>query len=121
METGDTFPDITMLPEISAFFKVSINELLGVNKAENEEEIARLLEEHDNLSDEKLIWESISCLKDKYPNDFRVQLRYMGYLIFYMKIADNKLKILSIYENNRQSPERHCRFNFCVYFLYFSA
>ena len=80
-ERGDTYPDITMLPEIASFFKVSIDELLGVNKAQEEEEIKRLLEEHDNFTDSKLIKESIYLLKDKYPNDFRVQLRYMGYLI----------------------------------------
>ena len=56
-ERGDTYPDITMLPEIASFFKVSIDELLGVNKAQEEEEITRLLEEHDNFTDSKLIKE----------------------------------------------------------------
>ena len=84
-ERGDTYPDITILPEIASFFKVSIEELLGVNKVEEEEDIKRLLEEHDNFTDNKLIKESIYHLKDKYPNDFRVQLRYMGYLINFIK------------------------------------
>ena len=78
-ERGESYPDITILPEIASFFKVSIEELLGVNKSVDEEDIKRLLEEHDNFTDNKLIKESIHNLKAKYPNDFRVQLRYMGY------------------------------------------
>ena len=54
-ERGESYPDITMLPEIAGFFKVSVDELLGVNKAQEEEEIKRLLEEHDNFTDSKLI------------------------------------------------------------------
>lgn len=98
-ERNEGYPDITTLPVIARFFNISVDELLGVNKAENEEEIKKLLKEHDNLTDEKLIWEAINNLIEKYPNDFRVQLRYMGYFVFYNKIADNKAKILSIYEN----------------------
>ena len=40
-ERGESYPDITMLPEIAGFFKVSIEELLGVNKAEDEKELKR--------------------------------------------------------------------------------
>ena len=98
-ERGESYPDITMLPEIASFFKVSIEELLGVNKAEDEEAVKRLLEEHDNYTDDKLIKESIYYLKDKFPNDFRVQLRYMGYLIFYDNAAQNAKKIESLYQN----------------------
>ena len=72
-ERGESYPDITMLPEIAGFFRVSVDELLGVSRAENEEEIKRLLREHDNFTDNELIKESIYQLKDKYPNDFRVQ------------------------------------------------
>ena len=64
-ERGDTYPDITMLPSIASFFDVSVDELLGVGKAKEEEDIKRLLEEHDNFTDSKLIKESIYHLKDK--------------------------------------------------------
>ena len=98
-ERGESYPDITILPEIASFFKVSIEELLGVNKAEDETEIKRLIEEHDNFTDDKLIKESIHNLKDKYPNDFRVQLRYMGYLMFFEKAIEHTKRIEGIYNN----------------------
>ena len=49
-ERGDTYPDITMLPEIAGFFKISVDDLLGVNRAENEKEITEKLQEYDNLT-----------------------------------------------------------------------
>ena len=82
-ERGESYPDITMLPEIAGFFKISVDELLGVNKAENEAEIIKELEAYDNLSDEKLKQEIIDRLKEKFPNDFRVLLRYMTCLVHF--------------------------------------
>ncbi len=96
-ERGESYPDMTMLPEIAGFFGVSTDELLGVNRAAAEEELTALLEEHDNLIDDELIRQSINSLTEKYPGDFRVQLRLMGYLVFYNN-TDSRSKILSIYE-----------------------
>lgn len=102
-ERGDTYPDITMLPDIASYFNVSIDDLLGINKAKNEEEIRKRIREYDNLTDDRLIEEQTYELIEKYPNDFRIQLRYMGFLVFYNKIDDNASKILSIYENIQQN------------------
>ena len=38
-EHGDTYPDITILPDIAEFFGVSVDEMLGVNKTKNEAKI----------------------------------------------------------------------------------
>jgi len=99
-ERGDTYPDITMLPEIAAFFKISVDDLLGINKAENEEKILRKLNEYDNLTDLDLMWEIIKDLKHEFPSDFRVLLRYMACL---ERREDDKLsvypEVLSIYNN----------------------
>ena len=120
-ERGDTYPDITMLPSIASFFNVSVDELLGVNKAKEEEEIKRLLEEHDNFTDNKLIKESIYNLKDKYPNDFRVQLRYMGYLINFDDATQNTKKIESLYQNIQNNCTkdsiRICAKRFYIHYL----
>ena len=101
-ERGESYPDITLLPALSSFFKVSTDELLGVNKSQDEEEIKRLLKEHDNFTDTKLILKAITNLKEKYPTDFRVQLRWMGYLIFYddYDALEQRIpQIMSIYQN----------------------
>ena len=120
-ERGESYPDITILPEIASFFKVSIEELLGVNKAVDEEDIKRLLEEHDNFTDNKLIKESIYYLKDKYPNDFRVQLRYMGYLICFDDATQNTKKIESLYQNIQNNCTkdsiRICAKRFYIHYL----
>ncbi len=103
-ERGDTYPDITMLPEIASFFKISIDDLLGVNEAETENEILKALEEYDNITDKKLKQEVISKLKDKYPNDFRILLRYMTYLVHFSdKDQETISKIKSIYENIQEN------------------
>lgn len=103
-ERGESYPDITMLPEIAGFFKVSVDELLGVNRAEDEAVIIKELEAYDNLTDKELKQEIINRLKEKFPNDFRVLLRYMTCLVhFKEKTPENIAKIIAIYENIKQN------------------
>ena len=103
-ERGDTYPDITMLPEIADFFKITTDELLGVNRAEKEKEITEKLQEYDNHTDGKLMTEIIKDLKGKYPNDFRILIRYLACLV---RFSDDKAsvssEILSIYENIQEN------------------
>lgn len=99
-ERGDNYPDITMLPEIASFFKVSVDNLLGVNRAEDEKEINEQLYIYDNLTTSKQDRQKlIYSLNEKYPNDYRVLMRYMSYHIhFEDKYKSNSL-IQSIYDN----------------------
>ncbi len=100
-ERNESYPDITLLPVIAEFFGISTDTLLGVDKSRDEAEIKALLKEHDNYTDEKLILKSVLALKKKYPNDYRVQLRWMGYLIFYNwdELEKNTAEIISIYNH----------------------
>lgn len=103
-ERGESYPDIIILPEIAGFFKVSVDELLGVNRAEDEAEIIKELEAYDNLTDEKLKLEIINKLKEKFPNDFRILLRYMTSLVHFKEnTPENVAKIIAIYENIKQN------------------
>ena len=103
-ERGDTYPDITMLPCIASFFNVSVDELLGVDKAKDEAEILKELEAYDNLTDTDMKQEIISNLIKKFPGDFRVLLRYMTCLVHFKEnTPENVAKILSVYENIQQN------------------
>ena len=101
-ERGESYPDIETLPEIASYFSVSVDDLLGVNRAEKEKEILGIMEEYDNLTDEKLKHEIITNAIEKYPNDFRLKLRQMEDLAFgnggkdYEEYLD---KIRAIYTN----------------------
>ena len=103
-ERGESYPDITLLPEIAEFFKVSVDELLGVNKAENEHEINSKIAEYDNLTDHKLMQEIINDLKAKFPNDFRVLIRYLRCLVnFSEDLSAVSSEVFTIYNNIQQN------------------
>ncbi len=103
-ERCESYPDIEMLPVIAGFFSISIDDLLGVDRAKNEEEILTYVDKFDN-GKYKGSDGSLSFMKDayhKYPSDFRILVRYMHSLINDNVIADdylkNKKEILEIYE-----------------------
>ncbi len=101
-ERALAYPDITLLPAIAGFFGVSTDELLGVNRIADEEEILSLIEEYDNLRwDAENKWKVLDSLRERYPQDFRVQLRYMQRLLSqkHHDVAACKDEILRIYEN----------------------
>ncbi|MBQ3603803.1 MAG: helix-turn-helix domain-containing protein [Clostridia bacterium] len=98
-ERGETYPDICTLPDIAGFFKVSVDCLLGINKSENEKEIINGIEKYDNLTDYKLMWELIKVLKEKYPNDFRVLIRYLACLVMVSPTKKSENEVMTIYDN----------------------
>ena len=91
-ERGESYPDITMLPEIAGFFKVTIDELMGIGTVEKEKELIEKLKEYDNLTDSKRMQEIVKELKEKYPNDFRVQIRQLACLV---RFSENNAEIYS--------------------------
>lgn len=81
-ERGESYPDIAMLPEIASFFKVSVDNLLGVNKAENEKEIQDMLTQFNNfVNDMEKKSELLKEMIKKFPNDFRIQVKQLGMLM----------------------------------------
>ena len=104
-ERGDAFPDITMLPDIASFFKISIDELLGVSRAADEEEILAKLKKYDNLTDSEMMTDIISELRKKFPNDFRVLIRYLGCLV---RFTEDKSAVSSEVETIYSNIQENC-------------
>ena len=117
-ERGECYPDIALLPAIASFFGVSVDYLLGVDKAENEEKIKEYLELYDTmkLKDINYTYNEYKQAAKEFPNDFRILVRYMELLqevgIFgnstkaivsgeYKKLSD---VISKIYDN----IQKHC-------------
>lgn len=102
-ERNESYPDITLLPEIAEFFGVSVDELLGIDRAKKEAELTELIYNYDNfVNDDDKKHKAILDMIEKYPNDFRVQLRYLADLMFHKNGEDfskNLGKIQSIYDN----------------------
>ena len=103
-ENNDSYPDITTLPVIAKFFKISVDDLLGTNQSDYEAEIDEKIKEYDNLADKFLMKDLIYRLKEEYPDDYRVSIRYLSYLSRY---SENKNQILpeavSVYEYIQQN------------------
>lgn len=110
-ERGETYPDITLLPVIARFFDTSIDDLLGVNKSREEEQINKYLKLYDEmkLKDLTLTYEKFQNAVKDFPNDFRILIRYME-LLYEVKgfgqgeYRDISKEIASIYEK----IQNHC-------------
>lgn len=106
-ERGETYPDITMLPAISSFFNVSVDDLIGVDKVQNEQKINEYLKKYDSLrlKDTSLIFAEFQKAVKEFPGEFRILIRYMELL---KEEKDSVLKpdyektsedLMSIYKN----------------------
>ncbi len=103
-EANGGYPDMEMIPSIANYFGITIDELFGVDKAKNEEEILEIIDKFDN-GKYKGSDGSLSFMAEayhKYPSDFRILVRYMHSLINdnvdagdYLK---NKKEIFTIYD-----------------------
>lgn len=82
-ERGESFPDITLLPVISSFFDITMEQLLGIDKSKNEEEILSVIDKFDNgkYKGTDGAFGFVSQAYKKYPSDFRIVVRYLHVLI----------------------------------------
>lgn len=110
-ERGETYPDITMLPIISRFFCVTIDDLLGTNKSLEEQKINEYLELYDDmkLKDLTLTFNKFQEAIKEFPGDFRILIRYMELLqevkdFVCGEYKDTSKELMSIYEN----IQNHC-------------
>lgn len=105
-ERGESYPDITILPGIASFFGVSVDELLGIDKAENEKKINEYIDFYDKmrLKDTPLTYETLKKAVSQYPGEFRLLVRYME-LVMAEKTHESpdyekaSQELITIYEN----------------------
>jgi transcriptional regulator with XRE-family HTH domain len=106
-ERGETFPDITMLPAIAAFFGVTVDDMLGVSRSGREQRVQYYIDEYYRLWRPDEVGKVREKMKEaitEFPGDFRLLARYLNALIVEKNTTnEGALEILdearTIYEN----------------------
>ncbi len=111
-EREETYPDITILPAIAAFFNVTTDDLLGIDTLKKEKKIQEYLSIYENMrfKDSPYTFNRLSEAVKEFPGDYRLLVRYMEKLMGektfkqnpdYEKVAQ---ELVAIYEN----IQSHC-------------
>lgn len=111
-ERSESYPDITLLPMIAAFFNVTVDELLGMNKALSQKKTDEYLEFYETMrfKDTHQTFEKFQNAVKEFPADFRIIVRYMELLMCEKTEKDSpdyektSQELLAIYEN----IQNHC-------------
>ena len=98
-ETGQSFPDITFLPLLAAYFNISIDDLMGYEPQMSKEDIRRLyLELSDAFAarpyDEVL--DRCRSIAKKYFSCFQLLYHIAALLINYSSLAEDSEKTVSV-------------------------
>ena len=83
-ETGITLPDISLLPQLAYFFKVSIDELMNYSESKMEQDILTFIENHTIAMESFCLREALALSTAairQFPNDYRVMIIYAWDLI----------------------------------------
>ena len=79
-ENGITYPDIELLPMLAMLFDISVDTLIGTDKAQEEEKTAEYYEMFTHASGKeerlKILREALGC----FPYNVRLKLTYARYL-----------------------------------------
>ncbi len=126
-ETGATYPDITLVPAIAAFFNVSTDLLLGIDEDRREKDILKYLAEYQVLcstGEKEKRFELIKEVRTRFPGDFRILMKYAWELttspydadgiclISPQETANRKREVISVCENIIEDcPDYELRYN----------
>lgn len=104
-ETGQSYPDITLLPQLAAFFNVSIDELMGYEPQMIESDIRKLYKELSLEFTQKSVDEVLARCRDivkKYyscfPLLFQIGVLYINYGYYTVKNIDEAQKAAIVAE-----------------------
>lgn len=83
-ERSESYPDITMLPSIAAFFDVTVDSLLGIDLIKKEVKIKAYCDEYSRLWSEHKIGEVKELMKkatSEFPGNYDLLSKYFNALI----------------------------------------
>lgn len=108
-ETGQSYPDITFLPELAAFFNISIDELMGYRPQMNREEIRklyrRLAEDFASKPFDEVYGECKKVIR-KYYSCFPLLLQMSSLLVNHGMLAGSAKQIREVSEEARRLAVR---------------
>ena len=115
-ETDRVLPDIQYLPKLAHLFKVSSDEILGINVEANDEEINRIYQEARELwctarrsEAEKLCREGI----DRFPNAY-ILMEELAWNLSYSNNSKDREESISLFERIRENVPDEISKNFAL-------
>lgn len=102
-ERGDSLPDISVIVPMANFFRVTTDEILGMDSARRESTIQKYLEQYADLEAHGDVERKYALLQTAYmayPDDFRITKLYMEYLCVDPEVEDgisaHKMELMRI-------------------------
>ena len=98
-ETGQSFPDITFLPQLASYFNISIDDLMGYEPQMTKEDIRKLYREIANDFALKPFDEVLARCREiakKYYSCFPLLFQIAALLVNYSSLAEEKETISSV-------------------------
>lgn len=119
-ENGNTYPDITVLPAIARYFKITVDELMGYEELCSEEELQQLITTSKELVEQGQFNEVITLCEDyirQYPTNLEVKFVVATFLnLNKTRIVENEEKyrglinyIVQLFEEASKSEDREIK------------
>jgi transcriptional regulator with XRE-family HTH domain len=92
-EVEGCYPDLELLAPIANFFDITIDELMGFDKAKEQEEIDGYMQRYIEAANADHITEAIAIIREanaKYPGNFELMQRLANILFIYETIAPDE-------------------------------
>lgn len=111
-ERGDGFPDITLLPYIAEFYKVTVDDILGCNDLRKQKELRDFEEKAHTLLNEGKRKESLALCREmqkKYPHEEAV-LHNLIHDLYTVDCVGNSREIIAIANELLKSDDMEIRY-----------
>lgn len=126
METGEGYPDITLLPAIASYYNATVDDLLGVGPAEIEKRVRAYQEEYAALFRQGKNEERVALMRkaqQEFPNnlDLLIDLMYALQAEDRVKYADEIIEYgQRILAEAKESSSRDCAIQSLCFTYYYA-